>query len=58
MIGRPVIALKQWLRQTKIVSGPVFRRIDQWSNVDRRPLTPPSIKLILKSRGKKAALEP
>jgi integrase len=58
MIGRPVIALKQWLHEARIVSGPVFRRIDQWGNVDRRPLTPQSINLILKSRCRKAGLDP
>jgi len=58
MIGRPVIALKQWLREANIDSGPVFRRIDQWGNVDRRPLSPQSINLILKSRCQKAGLDP
>jgi integrase len=58
MIGQPVLALKQWLREAKIDSGPVFRRIDQWGNLDRRPLTPQSINLILKSRCRKAGLDP
>jgi len=43
MIGRPVTALKAWLSQAKIEAGPVFRRIDQWGSIDRRPLTPQSI---------------
>jgi integrase len=58
LIGRPVIALKQWLTEAKIDSGPVFRRIDQWGNIDRRPLTPQSVNLILKSRIKQAGLDP
>ncbi|MBB3979860.1 integrase [Rhizobium azooxidifex] len=58
MIGRPVEALKRWLHEARIDSGAVFRRIDQWGNVDRRPLTPQSINLILKSRCAKAGLDP
>ncbi|OHV77190.1 site-specific integrase [Rhizobium sp. LCM 4573] len=58
IIGRPVTALKQWLGEAKITSGPVFRPIDQWGNVDHRPLTPQSINLILKSRCAKAGLDP
>lgn len=58
MIGRPVEALKRWLQEAKIDRGPVFRRIDQWGNVDRRALSPQSINLILKSRCAKAGLDP
>lgn len=58
MIGRPVEALKRWLQEARIDSGPVFRRIDQWGNVDRRALTAQSINLILKSRCAKAGLDP
>ncbi|MBB3980007.1 integrase [Rhizobium azooxidifex] len=58
MIGRPVEALKRWLAEARIETGPVFRRIDQWGNVDHRPLTPQSINLILKSRCAKAGLDP
>ena len=58
IIGRPVEALKHWLKEARINSGPVFRRIDQWGNVDRRALSPQSINLILKSRCAKAGLDP
>lgn len=58
LIGRPVEALKRWLQQAGIESGPVFRRIDQWGNMDRRPLTPQSVNLILKTRCQKAGLDP
>lgn len=58
MIGRPVLVLKQWLEVAKINEGPVFRRIDQWGHVDRRPLSAQSINLILKARCKKAGLDP
>lgn len=58
LIGRPVAALKQWLDQAGINEGPVFRRIDQWGNIDRRALTPQSVNLILKNRCKQAGLDP
>ncbi|MQB40291.1 tyrosine-type recombinase/integrase, partial [Rhizobium sp. ICMP 5592] len=58
LIGRPVITLKHWLAEAKIDTGPVFRRIDQWGNIDRRALTPQSVNLILKARVKQAGLDP
>ncbi|RDL46772.1 Tyrosine recombinase XerD [Ensifer sp. M14] len=58
LIGRPVLALKQWLEVAGITEGPVFRRIDQWGNVDRRAMTPQSVNLILKTRCKQAGLDP
>lgn len=58
LIGRPVTALRQWLSEAAIDQGPVFRGIDQWGNVGRRPLTPQSINLVLKSRCKAAGLDP
>lgn len=58
MVGRPVAALKAWLAAARIETGPVFRRIDQWGNIDRRALTPQAVNLILKSRCEKAGLDP
>ncbi len=58
LIGRPVDALKQWIEAAGIETGPVFRRIDQWGNIDRRALTPQSVNLILKSRCRQAGLDP
>ncbi|WP_248447002.1 site-specific integrase [Sinorhizobium meliloti] len=58
LIGRPVTALKRWLAEAQIKDGPVFRRIDQWGNVDPRALTPQSINLILKARCEQAGLDP
>lgn len=58
LIGRPVTALKRWLAEAQIEDGPVFRRIDQWGNVDRRALTPQSVSLILKARCEQAGLGP
>ena len=58
LIGRPVTALKSWLQKARITSGPIFRKIDQWGNVDRKPLSPQSVNMILKSRIAKAGLNP
>lgn len=58
LIGRPVAALKHWLEEAKIEAGPVFRRIDQWGNLDRRAMTPQSVNLILKTRIRQAGLDP
>ncbi|PZM12898.1 site-specific integrase [Rhizobium tubonense] len=58
LIGRPVTALKHWLEAAKIEAGPVFRRIDQWGNVDCRAMTPQSVNLILKTRIAQAGLDP
>ncbi|CCE97908.1 Integrase/recombinase xerD homolog [Sinorhizobium fredii HH103] len=58
LIGRPVMALKGWLGEAGINEGPIFRRIDQWGNIDRRALTPQSVNLILKSRCRQAGLDP
>lgn len=58
LIGRPVTALKCWIKASGIESGPIFRRVDQWDNLDRRPLTPQSVNLIVKSRAAKAGLDP
>ncbi|CDM60569.1 phage integrase family protein (plasmid) [Rhizobium favelukesii] len=55
LIGRPVTALKHWLAEAKIDTGPAFRRIDQWGNIDRRALTPQSVNLILKARVKRSS---
>lgn len=58
MSGPPVLALKRWLAAAGIASGPVFRKIDQWGNVDRRPISPQAVNLIVKSRCEKAGLDP
>ncbi|AFL50674.1 integrase [Sinorhizobium fredii] len=58
LIGRPVTALKRWLAEAAIVEGALFRRIDQWGNIDRRSLTPQSVNLILKRRCQQAGLDP
>lgn len=58
LIGRPVTALKLWIETSGINDGPLFRRIDQWGNVDRKGLTPQSVNLIVKARARQAGLDP
>jgi integrase len=58
LIGKPVLALKNWLDRAAISSGPLFRSIDRWGHVDRKGLDPQSINLILKTRIKAAGLDP
>ena len=56
--GRPVDALNAWLAAAKIDKGSVFRSIDRWGNVSRRPLDPKAINDILKHRTERAGLDP
>lgn len=58
LVGRPVIALKRWLTEAGIEAGPIFRKIDQWGNIDRRAITPQTVNLVVKARAKQAALDP
>jgi integrase len=57
LTGRPVDALNAWLTAAKIDSGSVFRKIDRWGNVSRRPLDPSAINDIVKRRAELAGLE-
>lgn len=56
--GRPVDALNAWLAVAKIDKGSVFRAVDRWGNVSRRPLDPKAINDILKHRAEMAGLDP
>ncbi|MBO3761619.1 site-specific integrase [Ciceribacter sp. L1K22] len=56
--GRPVDALNTWLTAAKIETGSVFRAIDRWGNVSRRPLEPKAINDIVKQRAAMAGLDP
>lgn len=56
--GRPVDALNAWLTAARIDKGSVFRAIDRWGNVSRRPLDPKAINEIVKHRAELAGLDP
>lgn len=58
LLGRPVLALAEWLRRSAIQEGAVFRAIDRWGHVERRALTPQSVNLIVKRRIAQAGLDP
>ena len=51
----PVLALKAWLRQAKIKTGSVFRRVDRYGFVSRtRGLDPSSVAYIVKQAARRA----
>lgn len=58
LLGRPVLALRKWLEMANIETGPIFRKIDQWGNIDRRAITPQTVNLVVKTRAKQAGLDP
>lgn len=58
LTGRPVDTLNAWLNAAKIDKGSIFRAIDRWGNVSRRPLDPKAINDILKHRAELAGLDP
>ncbi|WP_377295279.1 site-specific integrase [Rhizobium sp. SG2393] len=56
--GRPVDALNVWLTAARIDTGSVFRAIDRWGNLSRRPLDPKAVTDIVKQRAAMAGLDP
>lgn len=58
LIGRPVLALREWLERSAITEGAIFRGIDRWGHLERRALTPQSVNLVLKRRIGAAGLDP
>ncbi|NGN45136.1 tyrosine-type recombinase/integrase [Mesorhizobium sp. CGMCC 1.15528] len=58
LVGRPVLALKEWNERAGIVDGAVFKKIDRWGHLERRALTPQAVNLILKRRVAQAGLDP
>ena len=58
LVGRPVVALQEWLGRAGITEGAVFRGIDRWGHIERKALTPQSVNLVLKHRIAQAGLDP
>lgn len=54
----PARALKAWLDATAITGGPLFVRIDRWSNIWSTGLTGKSITRIIKKAAEAAGLDP
>ena len=50
LTGDPVQWLDDWILQSGIIAGPVFRNIDRWGNVGKSGLSPAGINLIVKQR--------
>lgn len=57
LVGRPVVALRDWLARAGIDQGAVFRSINKWGQLGRA-MTPQSVNLILKARIVRAGLDP
>jgi integrase len=53
----PVSALRAWLGASKIVGGPIFRRVDRWGRVGTNALTGRAVALIVKKAAERAGLE-
>lgn len=48
----PARAIKKWIETTDIATGPLFRPVNRWGQVQSRSLTPGSINDLLKALGK------
>nr|WP_167386734.1 tyrosine-type recombinase/integrase [Aeromonas cavernicola] len=46
----PVLALNNWLKKSRINSGPLFRRMNRWGQITPDPLGPQGINLMIKRR--------
>jgi integrase len=53
----PVSALRAWLDVSKIVGGPIFRRVDRWGRVGTNALTGRAVALIVKKAAERAGLD-
>lgn len=53
----PVQALKDWLKESRISYGPLYRKVDRWGRVHETPLVPDAIRQILKKRSDMAGLK-
>ena len=53
----PVINLKNWLKKSKIKTGPIFKRFAKGSNLTKYRLTDQSVVLIIKNCLKSAGIE-
>jgi len=52
----PIRALEAWLEASDCRYGPVFRRVDQWGNIDHARLCPEAVRQILLRRAGQAKL--
>ncbi|MBN9560518.1 MAG: site-specific integrase [Alphaproteobacteria bacterium] len=52
----PVAALRLWLEEAEIKTGPIFRKVDRWGAVHTRRLDPDAVRQILKKRAAQAKI--
>jgi integrase len=52
----PVAALRLWLEQAALTSGPIFRKVDRWGAVHAGRLDPDGVRQILKKRAAQAKI--
>ena len=52
----PVKALRLWLDQAEIETGPIFRKVDRWGKVHGSRLDPDAVRQVLKKRAAEAGL--
>ncbi len=53
----PVTSLKEWLVESDITDGPVFRPVNRWGHIQPKPMSPGSINDFLKTIGKACGLD-
>ncbi|MBJ7532970.1 tyrosine-type recombinase/integrase [Rhodomicrobium vannielii ATCC 17100] len=58
IVGRSVVAMKDWLQKSGITQGAIFRAIGRWNRLSSRALTPEAVNGIIKRRCKLAGLNP
>ena len=54
----PVLALQQWLDDSGIADGAIFRGVDRHGVISDKRLTPQAVALVIKERAKAAGLDP
>lgn len=53
----PVRALRAWLANSGVEEGPVFRAVDRWTGVSRRPIESHRVAIIIKQLAAKAGFD-
>ena len=53
----PVLSLKKWIKESNIISGPLFRRFSKGSKLTERRLTDQTVALLIKKYLKSAGID-
>jgi len=54
----PVTTLMRWMEAAHLRSGPVFRRVDRWGKVGKKPMDSSHVARLVKSAAEAAGLDP